>query len=268
MENFYYACLYDILQRPMQHAERRTALNHLKAKIVKLHNARLARGQIELRTQDILQAELMSLFQVIKRRQRRGQREISEVQDRDQGWKTSARDILRVFSEHMRSKYRPIQVDEDSVRTMLETGYGFVPDGWKETLEMPITAEDLKAVVFKGDSKKSPGRDGIGLEFFKVIWEDIAGDMRTLFNQMLRGRQISERQKQGVIVCIAKNARPHTPEDYRPITLLNRLQYIGETNSCPCAAHSAACPETRSSTRWPQYRMLLPTRRRLGAHYL
>ena len=45
--------------------------------------------------------------------------------------------------------------------------------------------------------------------------------MRTLFNQMLRDRQLSERQKQGVIVCIPKTARPHTPEDYRPITLLN-----------------------------------------------
>jgi exonuclease III len=42
MENLYYACLYDILQRPIVHAERRAALNHLKAKIVKLHNARLA----------------------------------------------------------------------------------------------------------------------------------------------------------------------------------------------------------------------------------
>ena len=70
MENFYYACLYDILQCPIQHAERRAALNHLKAKIVKIHNARLARGQIELRTH-ILQEERMSLFQLIKRRQRR-----------------------------------------------------------------------------------------------------------------------------------------------------------------------------------------------------
>jgi hypothetical protein len=45
--------------------------------------------------------------------------------------------------------------------------------------------------------------------------------MRTLVTQMLRDRQLSERQKQGVIVCIAKNARPHTPQEYRPITLLN-----------------------------------------------
>ena len=176
----------------------------------------------------------MILLHLIKRRQRRGQREISEMQNRDQGWQTSARDILRVFSEHMRSKYRPIQVDEDSVRTMLGTGYGCVPDAWREILEMPITAKELKAVVFKGDSKKSPGRDGVALEFLKVLWEDIGGDMRTLFT-LIRHRQLSELQKQGVTDCILKNARPHTPENYRPITLLN----ISETDSRPCAAHSS-----------------------------
>jgi len=143
------------------------------------------------------------------------------MQDRDYGWQTSARDIVRVFSENMRRQYRPIQVDEDSVRTILDTGYPCVPDACGEIFAMPITAEELKAAVFKGDSKKSPGRDGMELEFFKILWEDIVGHMRTLFTQMLRDRQLSERQKQGVIVCIPKNARPHTPEDYRPITLLN-----------------------------------------------
>ena len=64
-----------------------------------------------------------------------------------------------------------------------------MPDAWNETLEMRITVEELKAVEFKGDSNKSPGRDGIGLEFFKVLWEDIAGDMKTLFNQMLSNYQ-------------------------------------------------------------------------------
>jgi len=44
MEDFYYASLYDILQRPIQHAERSLTINRLKAKIVKLHDARLARG--------------------------------------------------------------------------------------------------------------------------------------------------------------------------------------------------------------------------------
>ena len=124
------------------------------------------------------------------------------MQDRDHGWPTSVRDIVRVFSVHMRSKYRPIEVDEDSTRTMLETGYGCVPDAWREILKMPITAEELKIALFKGDSKKYPGKDGIGLEFFEVLWEDIAGDFRTLFIWMLRDRQLSERQKQVAMVYI------------------------------------------------------------------
>jgi len=41
----------------------------------------------------------MSLFHLIERRQRMEQQEISEVQDRDYGWQTSARDTVRVFSE-------------------------------------------------------------------------------------------------------------------------------------------------------------------------
>jgi hypothetical protein len=121
----------------------------------------------------------------------------------------------------MRNKYRPIEVDEASVRTMVETGYGCVSDVWREILEMPITAEELISVVFKGDTNKSPCRDGRGLEFFKVLWEDI-GEIITLFIQMLRDRQLSERQKQGVIVYIPKRARSHTLEDYRPITLIDK----------------------------------------------
>ena len=66
-------------QRPLQQAEWWAALNYLKAKIVKPNNARLARGQMELRTQDILQEESMSLYHLIKRRKGGGS-------ERSQNW--------------------------------------------------------------------------------------------------------------------------------------------------------------------------------------
>ena len=49
----------------------------------------------------------------------------------------------------------------------------------------------------------------------------MASDMRTLFTQMFRDRKLPEKQKQGVIVCIPKCETPKTPDNYRPITLLN-----------------------------------------------
>ena len=104
---------------------------------------------------------------------------------------------------------------------MEEAGHRHVSDGWKETLVAPITADELKAAVYKGDSKKFPGRDGIGVELFKVLWNDMESAIRLLYTQMSSDHQLSERQKQVVIVCILKTVRPGTHEDYRPLTLLN-----------------------------------------------
>src|SRR5215469_14673796 len=104
MENFYYACLYEALQHPLHHAKRRAALIRLKAKIVHIHTARLARGEIELRTQDVFQEERLSPYQLIKRKQRKAQREILAVRDQELETETSARGIVRVFCKYMRNK--------------------------------------------------------------------------------------------------------------------------------------------------------------------
>jgi hypothetical protein len=152
---------------------------------------------------------------------RRVQRAIAASQAREHGTHTNASDIVRIFSDYLGNKYSPIPVDDDCIRTMVEAGHRRLPEGWRDTMEAPFTFEELQAAVFKGESKKSLGRDGIGLEFFKAVWEEVEGDMRLLFNHMFGDRHLSRQQKQGVIVCVPKNGRPRIPEDYRPIALLN-----------------------------------------------
>jgi hypothetical protein len=111
----------------------------------------------------------MSLFHLIKRRQWRTQTAISAVRDQGQEMQTSGREIVRVFSEHMRRKYSPIQTDDECARKLLAARHYSLSECWRETLEVPITTEELTAAVFKEDSKKSPGRDRIVLELFKVL---------------------------------------------------------------------------------------------------
>jgi len=78
------------------------------------------------------------------------------LHEQDHERQTSARDIVRVFSDYIRRKYGPIHVDEECIRKMLQTGYGYLSDDYRETLEVPITAEELRAAVFKFDTKKIP----------------------------------------------------------------------------------------------------------------
>jgi len=53
MENFYHACLYDLLQNPEHRVGRAAKLNSLKAKLVKQCSARLACGTIEMQAPDM-----------------------------------------------------------------------------------------------------------------------------------------------------------------------------------------------------------------------
>ena len=41
MENFYYTCIYDILQEPTQPRVKSARLHQLKAKIIRIHNKRM-----------------------------------------------------------------------------------------------------------------------------------------------------------------------------------------------------------------------------------
>ena len=71
MENFYYTCIYNILQEPTQPREKSTRLHLLKAKIIRLHNKRLQAITVDARDPTIYQGENSSLFHLIQGRKRR-----------------------------------------------------------------------------------------------------------------------------------------------------------------------------------------------------
>jgi hypothetical protein len=221
LENFYYACLYDLLKRP-HHEEGIAAVNHVKAKIVRLYSARLACGNVELQYPEALQKERTAHYCLTKRRQRRVQRTVTAVQEPASGMlTTTTRGILTAFSSYLRLKYSPLPVDEGNIRQMAEAGLPRLSEDWRDTLDWPLTSEELKATINKWDGNKAPGRDGIGRGLFKTTLDALKDDWLDLFSQMFATSNLSEQQKRGVILCIPKTARPHQQSDYRPITLLN-----------------------------------------------
>lgn len=135
-----------------------------------------------MQNQDTLQDERMSLFHLIKRRQRRERRTITHVQYPVSGTQTTMTGIVTTLSSCVRRKYGPILVDDEWVRSMTETGHQRLWDDWKEALDKSLTSEELKAAVHKGEGSNAPGRDGIGFEFFKATWDALKGDMQMFAN--------------------------------------------------------------------------------------
>jgi hypothetical protein len=203
LENFYHACLSDLLRRPPHQEDGMANINQFKAKIIRLYSARLARGNIELQSQDALHKERTSIYHMIKRRQRRVLRTITAVHDPTNGTlATTTRSIVTAFSSYLRLKYSPLPVDEESIRNMEEAGLTRLSEDWRDSLDRPLTSEELKAAINKGAGNKAPGRDGIGLGLFKATWDALKDDWLNLFSQMFTTNNVSEQQKRGVIVCI------------------------------------------------------------------
>jgi len=225
-ENFYNTCVYDVLQDLIQHREKAARLNHLKAKIVRLHNKRLQTITIDTHEPTMFQGESPTLFHLLQMRKQRESRIIANVLDENGAPQETVRGILRTFIDYLKHKYGPIQIEENCVDQMLNAGFRTVAEPWRDLLDRPITLEELKTVVHRGAGNKAPGNDGIGLAFFfKVNWDIIKNNMLALFNQMYNNSKIRDQQKHGLVVCIPKKTVPTQPADYRPITLLNTIKF-------------------------------------------
>jgi hypothetical protein len=221
MEDFYYACMYDALLDTVGNTRRTEALNLLKAKIVRLNSRRMERVNLDVGDHTALLDERVSLFHLIRRRTRQERRTVTRIADLDGTHYEDTGEITRVFQRYLCAKYAPIVADHRAIRTLLGVHHRRLVPGGSEALRAPITMDELRLVLCTSRRDTAPGKDGIGLSFFKQTWDSLGGDLLVIFNQMFSERKVTAGQKEGVIVCIPKKARPLYPQDYRPITLLN-----------------------------------------------
>jgi len=277
MENHLYECLYDILRSNDPATDKLPALQRYKAKLVRLHAERGNKALLDTKEHDLFEGEEPSLFHVLRILRRRENRDIRQVTDEHGNTHSTFRDIAATFVTHLRRKYQPIAVDETALDTLRNFLHPVCQTAYTEQLEQPITNDELLAALRAGARRKSPGIDGLSLEFYTANWETVRSELLLLLNHMFLDKHISQRQKHGILVCLPKSTSPRTPEDYRPISLLTteykllarilarRLRHISLT-SCGTAIF-AVYRAILYRTLYPVYATSLPTQRPLALLY-
>jgi hypothetical protein len=79
-----------------------------------------------------------------------------------------------------------------------------VSDEANALLEELIRTEEIHQAIKSGKPNKSPGLDGIPLEFYKYTWNTIKEDLTQIINDMYIDSTINETQKYGIIFCLPK----------------------------------------------------------------
>ena len=84
-----------------------------------------------------------------------------------------------------------------------------------------ISLEELWDAIVSFVTGRSPGPDGISVEFYKAVFDVIKHDLRRLLNSFLSGNRMPAKFKAGLITLVPKREPVNDIDNYRPISLLN-----------------------------------------------
>ena len=85
-----------------------------------------------------------------------------------------------------------------------------------------ITLQECENILSSFQTGKTPGNDGLPIEFYKTFWPLIGKLMTDSFNEAFDKKEMSSSQKQAIITLTEKKGKDRNYlENWRPISLIN-----------------------------------------------
>lgn len=126
------------------------------------------------------------------------------------------KETVEHFYEHL---YDEKQIEDDIMRQVLEYIDKTVEDSVLLTQDFTLLELDNCLKHFK--KGKSPGQDGLPLEFYLTFWDILAHDLLTVFMDFERLDLLPDSFREGIVTLLHKKNDKTDLKNWRPITLLN-----------------------------------------------
>ena len=136
---------------------------------------------------------------------------------------TDPKDILQEEKTFFKTIYTPKNMDPN----LPEFNHFFeadkaLPDTMAETWEGTISLEECANALKKMEINKTPGTDGLTVEFYRYFWDIVGIYMVESFNYAFETGKLSISQHQGIISLIPKKKKDvEYLKNWRPVSLLN-----------------------------------------------
>ena len=128
-------------------------------------------------------------------------------------------EILQV----QRSFYEDLYGEDEEVSFRLQNTYQIkVPEDIQTIQQEQITLDDLQQAIKLMKNNRTPGKDGIPIDFYKVFWTKIKDVFYQMMLSCYQDGLLHESARQGILNLIPKaNKDTRIVKNLRPITLLN-----------------------------------------------
>lgn len=133
------------------------------------------------------------------------------------------------IAEHLEKQFTLNDLSDPDTDTLVETTINNFKNTPFNSPTPNILPSEVKSVISKLPKRKSPGDDRINNTVVKHLPKKYIYYITAIINAILKFNYFPKAWKNSLIVPVLKpNKSPHSPDSYRPISLLNTLSKIAE----------------------------------------
>ncbi|KAJ1169370.1 hypothetical protein NDU88_001263 [Pleurodeles waltl] len=131
-------------------------------------------------------------------------------------------DIRKAVTDFYGDLYSEKRSDGDQAERFLAGIPRKVSTPAREVLNAPLTLEELHIAVKSFKSGKTPGSDGLPIEFYTSLWYLVGPDLLELYEEMEQEGVMPHTLREGTIALLYKHKGERCDhKNWRPISLLN-----------------------------------------------
>ncbi|CAM2119740.1 unnamed protein product [Caretta caretta] len=118
------------------------------------------------------------------------------------------------------SLFSPDPTDPGACRVLWEE-LPMVSVGDRDRLELPLTLAEFSEALCRMPTNKSPGMDGLTVEFYRAFWDILGPDLATVWAESLQGGVLPLSCRRAVLALLPKKGDLHNLRNWRPVSLLS-----------------------------------------------
>lgn len=131
-------------------------------------------------------------------------------------------DIIKEVYTYYSQLYSNINTEDTDIDDFLNVVNTKVCESDRDMCDSKITEEEIYSAISSMKRNKSPGPDGITVEFYLKFWNQMKHTMLKVFNNIQEGECMTRSMRLGHITLIYKNKGDRQClKNWRPISLLN-----------------------------------------------
>ena len=244
---------YNLLINNPQYADS-DAIKTIETQIKKYETDVWKKAQVRVRNVMKNEGEKPSKFFLNLEKQQIDNGKIYKFLTPDGNYADQADTLLDCANSFYSNLYKSEEISDSHLKDIVSNiNNKDIYDDIYSNLEDDITDEEIKIGLFEMNKSKSPGYDGLTVEFYQTFWHIIGSDILQVFNYCFRNGRLCDSMNCALIRLIYKKSGDrHDLKNWRPISLLavdykilskvitNRLKRImpnlvGEEQTCGVA---------------------------------